>query len=340
MASYLGAAQTFAEQQAALLKQQLADLYTNQASVKDASVAEAEAKKQQLLAAINQQQQTVQTQYGTDAKQAYINKMLAGNTVNDNLSRMNLNNTGFGVGQQLANETAYGSNLSSLQNTRNTNLQSLINKANDTELGYNTDVAGINSNYAANLADTDQYVQSALQNAKESAYDKYISDQQYQDSINQQSFENDISRQNLEINKYNSYGSKPKTYTNQAAPYETGVKGILDSAGKKVTYTLSNGDKYILPAGTNPWTGTVNKAVTTNGVFDAKKAMANSYQPKTYQGKILNPAKNKAGNEVRKVNVNGQDQTVWSNGKVYTVWDGTINDYKEVIYKNGNWQVK
>lgn len=48
----------------------------------------------------------MQTQFASDSQAAYINKMLAGKQIGQNLSQLGLNTSGFGVGQQYINEAA------------------------------------------------------------------------------------------------------------------------------------------------------------------------------------------------------------------------------------------
>ena len=54
-------------------------------------------EKQALLDTINANKSNVESAYGTSAKEAYTNKMLGGKTLSDQLQRLGLSNTGYGV---------------------------------------------------------------------------------------------------------------------------------------------------------------------------------------------------------------------------------------------------
>lgn len=341
------AAMTFAKEQEQLLRQQLADLYKGLGDTKDASIGQAEARKNELLAKIEAMRNPINQQYGADTRSAYVNKMMSGSGITDLLSRMGLNSSGFGVGQQLANETSYGQNLTNLTNTKNTNMQELTNKGLETEGAYNTEVAGIDTNYLNSKMQLDQYVNESGRKVYDNAYANFINEEQRKlenaraeqariDSLKQQEFQNNLARDNYNLNTYNAYDNtpKPQKYTGTPMPYTLGVQGVLN--GNKVVYTNQNGDTYSFDKGANPWTGQINKDVLTNGVFDPNKAfngINGGYQPNTYQGTKLS----KSGQTAP---VNGQTQNVWKAGNKYVVWNGPANKYIEIIQKNGNWQVK
>lgn len=342
------AAKTFAQQQEQLLRQQLADLYKGLSDSKDASIGQADARKNELLSKIEAMRNPINQQYATDTRGAYINKMLSGNNINDLLSRMGLNTSGFGVGQQVANETAYGQNFAGLTNTRNANLQELTNKGIEAQGAYNTEVAGIDSNYLNNKMQLDQYINESGRKVYDNAYANYINEEQRKlenaraeqdriDALKQQEFQNQMAEKNYQLDAYNTYSSdpKPQKYVGTAMPYTTGVQGVLN--GNKVVYTSPNGDTYSFDKGANPWTGQINRDIMTNGVYDPNKAfngVNGGYQPNTYQG-------NKLSKSGQTVPVNGQTQNVWKAGNKFVVWNGPANTYVEVIQnKNKQWQVK
>lgn len=214
---------SFAKQQEELLRKQLADLYSSLDASKESEIRQAEARKQELLAKIEAAKNPINQQYQTDSKQAYINKMLTGRNINDLLSRMGLSSSGFGVSQQTANENNYGSILGNLQNVRNIGLQNLETQALDAEKGFNTEVAGINTNYMKNKLDLDKYINELARSVYDNAYNQYIDEQRYADYLKQQEFTNKLNA----YNTYNSGGSyKPQNYVNQKAPYELGVSGV------------------------------------------------------------------------------------------------------------------
>ena len=92
--------------------------------------------KQQTLNQINAQRDTVMDNYESNARQAYINKMLAGKDVAQELSQAGLNTSGL-VGSAYANvENAYGNNLATLQTNRDNSIRDIDNQVTNAELEY------------------------------------------------------------------------------------------------------------------------------------------------------------------------------------------------------------
>ena len=315
-------AQSYAQQQADLLRQQLANLYTGVNTATSESTNAATTRKQALLDTINANKSNVESAYGTSAKEAYTNKMLGGKTLSDQLQRLGLSNTGYGVGQQLQNENVYGQNLEKLQSSKATSLGELALQENSAEKDYTATLADIQSEAAKNRMSIDQYVNEQVQS-------KYQQEYENKTAAEQQAIENAQNWAQINQSAAAAKEREPQTYTNQAiGTYETGVKGVLNSNGKAYTYTTANGDKYTLAKGVNPWTGTVNPDAKGNG-----NAFSNGYQPNNVKGAKLS----KTGSSVP---VNGQTQNVWKTGKKYYVWDGTQNTYLQVKQSGGNWVVK
>lgn len=95
-----------------------------------------ENNKQQTLKQINAQRDTVMDNYESNARQAYINKMLAGKDVAQELSQAGLNTSGL-VGSAYANvENAYGNNLATLQTNRDNSIRDIDNQVTNAELEY------------------------------------------------------------------------------------------------------------------------------------------------------------------------------------------------------------
>ena len=86
-----------------------------------------------LVSQINQQKTPIQQRYSQDTQGAYVNKMLAGKQLEQNLSQMGLNTQGFGVTQQMLNENSYGQTVGNLAMDRNTQLQNLQNQILNTQ---------------------------------------------------------------------------------------------------------------------------------------------------------------------------------------------------------------
>jgi len=103
----------------------------------------AEAQKQALLNQktlaenqINSQRDTVNQDYSKQARQAYINKMLGGQTLKQQLSQAGLNTSGIVASAYSNLENSYGNNLANLQTNRNDSLRDLDKQLNDSQLQY------------------------------------------------------------------------------------------------------------------------------------------------------------------------------------------------------------
>lgn len=166
---------------------------------------------QNLLEQINQQKNPLQQQFATDTQAAYINKMLAGKQVNQNLSQLGLNTGGFGVGQQLQNETAYGQNVNQLILGRNTALQNIENQAVNATGEYGATQTELESTYAARLAELNKYITEATQNQYNTVYNQLSEAKKYEDQLKQLAWENDyrnraLAEQKRQANMNNSGG--------------------------------------------------------------------------------------------------------------------------------------
>lgn len=85
---------------------------------------------------INAQKDDVMQAYNDNARQAYINSMLAKKSMEQQLSQAGLDKTGT-VGSAYANiENAYGNNLASLQANRDKTIQNINQELNNTQLQY------------------------------------------------------------------------------------------------------------------------------------------------------------------------------------------------------------
>lgn len=171
-------AKSFAKQQEELIRKQLGDMYSNLTSSKDASITEAELRKQNLLSKIEQSRQPIENQFQTDTRGAYANKMLSQQSVGDLLNRMNLSNSGFGMGQRIGVDTAYGKDVAGLMSSRADAIQGLENQKLNTLGEHNATLAGIDSTYAGAKLDMDKYIGERATQAYDKAYANYVNEQQ------------------------------------------------------------------------------------------------------------------------------------------------------------------
>lgn len=185
--------------------------------------AEAEAARQSALSSLtgmttdltnsyNQQQSAtnalyqntmnqLQQGYQRDAKAAYGNYMGERQNLNNQLTRLGLQNTGYGVSQGLISGSAYSKNLAGLQSALATN------QAN-TGVQQQQALADLYSNYAKNKMAADQYLYEAGQNAYDRMYSNVY--QAKQDEIAnalQQQYYNYLMSQGRGGGGYSSGGS-------------------------------------------------------------------------------------------------------------------------------------
>ena len=301
---------TFAQQQEELLRKQLADMYKNQTNIKDSHMAESEARKQELLNMIEQARNPINQQFEQDSRSAYINKMLSGNQLSSELNRMGLQDSGFGLGQQLQNQSAYGSNLAGLSTAKNQAMEGLTNQAMQAERSHASELAGIESNYLQNKSQLEQYINEAAMRTRDNAYNQFIDQQRYQDSMKQQEFQNKMAQQQLGLQR--------------SAQRQT--------AQPKQDPNFAPDGRYIgQPTNKNPY-GATHPSTRSDakdfGVF------GNGYQPKGIHGQ---GAVKSSGLKVSQIpgapqtgstGIPISNQNVWrtENG-AYWYWDGTLDRY-------------
>lgn len=105
----------------------------------------------------------LQSAYNAGAKSAYGNYMGDRQQLNNQLARLGLQNTGYGVSQGLLSSAAYSKNLAGLKNAYMTN---------EANLGVEQQraLADLYNTYAKNKLNLDQYLFEAGQNAYDKAY--------------------------------------------------------------------------------------------------------------------------------------------------------------------------
>lgn len=155
--------------------------------------AEAEAARQsaiaslsnmgnELTSAYNTQQQAasaqyqnqlnqLQNSYQTNAKQAYGNYLENRQNLANQMERLGLSDTGYGVTQSILAQSGYSKNLAGLQNAYQTNRANV-------GLAEQQALADLYSNYAKNKINLDQYLYEAGQNAYDRAYSNSYKAQQ------------------------------------------------------------------------------------------------------------------------------------------------------------------
>lgn len=298
--------------------------------------AEAEAARQSALSSLsgmttdltnsyNQQQSAtnalyqntmnqLQQGYQRDAKAAYGNYMGERQNLNNQLTRLGLQNTGYGVSQGLISGSAYSKNLAGLQSALATN------QAN-TGVQQQQALADLYSTYAKNKMAADQYLYEAGQKAYDTAYANTY--QAKQDEI-----ANALQQQYY--NYLMSQGSGGGGYGGSGGYYGGGSGGSEDvdlSGGNG-----SGGSGSSSGLNTSGWTSTgisMNKGNTSKSASQYG-TFSNGYQPKGIAGY------GKLSKSGQTINVNGKQQNVWlttGDGKTRAwYWDGSSRTYVGISF--------
>lgn len=161
----------------------------------------AETNYQNTLNQINQSRVPIEQQYQENARQAYANKMLAGRQMSEDLTRLGLDTTGFGMTQRTSIENQYSSNLNSLATDRNAGLRELDLKALDLKGDYDKAMLQADIDYSKRMADLNKYINQQVEAKYQDSYDRFYADYKYQQQLKQQAIEN-------QQNWYNTYNSR------------------------------------------------------------------------------------------------------------------------------------
>ena len=295
--------------------------------------AEAEAAKQSamsslsgltkdLTSAYNQQQSAtnaayqntlnqLQSAYQSDAKAAYGNYMTEKQNLTNQLNRLGLQNSGYGVSQGLLAGSAYSKNLAGLQNTLATN------KAN-TATQQQQALADLYSTYAKNKMSADQFAYEQAQKAYDTMYGNVY--QAKQDEI-----ANALQQQYY--NYLMSQGSGGGGYGGGGGGYYSGGGSGGGSGDVDLNGGGNGGSSGGSLAKQNGWTPTSMSMSYSNTKNSAKeyKTFSNGYQPKGISGYgALKPSG-------KTMMVNGKEQNIWlttGDGKTRAwYWDGKNKVY-------------
>ena len=218
--------------------------------------AEAEAARQSALSSLsgmgtdltnayNQQQAAttagyqntlnqLQQAYQRDSKAAYGNYMAERQNLNNQLTRLGLQNTGYGVSQGLISGSAYSKNLAGLQSALSTNTA-------NTNVQQQQALADLYSNYAKNKLGVDQYLYEAGQKAYDTMYSNVY--QAKQDEIAnalQQQYYNYLMSQGSGGGGYSSGGRSYGSYSGGSGN-EPELEGSSGQSDADIYGTFSNG---------------------------------------------------------------------------------------------------
>jgi hypothetical protein len=181
------------------------------------------ANKDALTNEYNNLVDTLNNNYQGNARQAYVNKMLSGEALNEHLANLGISTQGFGVGQRLNVENTYATNLANLQNELQGDLT-------DAGTNYQKNLASLYTNYQNNLSS----VRSQIASGAEQAYNNALAG--YADIYNTQL----AKEQQTNTNKLYSMIIQQKAEDEARIQKFNDNRSILGSIWNTIT---GNGDK-------------------------------------------------------------------------------------------------
>ena len=229
-----------------------------------AAQAQQDALNQRQELAVNQinaQKDDVLEAYHTNARQAYINKMLGQKNVQQQLSQAGLNTTGVMNSAYSNLENTYGNSLSALQASRDKNINDINRQVNDTNMQYDIQRNELLSNIENARLDLQKY-------GNELAYSRY------QDAINNyMNFANFDYQKQIDKRDYDYQVERDKVADSQwLKTYELQKKNLSNSSSKKASSKSSSKSSRKL---------TVSKTSTAKNTSNSKSTSSNRLSGKT-----------------------------------------------------------
>lgn len=327
-------ASDYAQAQADLIKKQQQYLLDEQKRSEQSRLDALKTANQQAIDKLNQNKITVNENADNLNRQEYLSKMLNQESINKNLSRYKIGNSG-------ARETSlnnlyaqYGENVNKINTDRNQGLRDIDNQISDTNLSYETNRNTAMSEEASKRVQLQQQIDAQAQERYQQAYNWYVEEQerqeakrQYEESLKQIEWERQYKHQQLALQRE----QWQKEYElNKLQVYSSiNSKNSEKNDGENLTSYSKNG--YAIVA--NPYTGSVN-GDAKYGVFQYGDS-GTGYQPNNINGTKLSKTGKKVkdyfgtGN-VGSTGISLDEQNVWkANGKYY-IWDGSQNTYINV----------
>lgn len=164
-----------------------------------AAQAQQDALNQRQELAVNQinaQKDDVLEAYHTNARQAYINKMLGQKNVQQQLSQAGLNTTGVMNSAYSNLENTYGNSLSTLQASRDKNINDINRQVNDTNMQYDIQRNELLSNIENARLDLQKYGNELAYSRYQDALNNYMNftNFDYQKKIDQRDYDYQVER--------------------------------------------------------------------------------------------------------------------------------------------------
>ena len=161
-----------------LKSQSVKDMQTSIDDAYKAGVSQAEASNQQILNQLNQNKIDYQNQYDKGARGAYVNKMQNIQQVDNELARLGLTDSGFGVSQKLFADSLYSQNMQGLQDALQTGLRDVDNKVVNQNLKLQEILAGLDRDKAGDMLNYNKYITDKTEQIRNNERDNYFREQE------------------------------------------------------------------------------------------------------------------------------------------------------------------
>lgn len=229
MANFSTAATNAAKKGTEELRKQMLDILNNNYANQQ-EVARNEANT--LLNQLNNQATQYQTNYERDARQNYVNSVLNKNAVTDQLKRMGLYDSGFGVSQLGAVDANAATNLTTLKNALQDNLLNINTQRNKAQSDLTNALLKLETNYNEQQLANEQYLTNLYNQLYADEYNRLADEAARQEAIRQ--FNAKLAEEQRQFDKIQSYSNNPVNNNNN------NYNNLLSSITKQYGFTSTD----------------------------------------------------------------------------------------------------
>lgn len=254
----------YAQQRAEVFKNELQFLIDKQNEEKKNAQQLVTQNYENMINQLNQGRVPIEQQYQENARQAYVNKMLAGKQLEGDLTRLGLDTTGFALSQKISNENQYSANLNQLALDRAAGLRGIDDKIANAQGQMAADLLKTNIDYDARMNQLNQYINEQVEQKYADEYTRFMQNRQYEDQLKQQEIENQQKWASIN-NSYvtNNFGGSGGGATNLNGNSSGGNVGVDGHGNSKETYNKA--DYYFKDSMQPRYVD--NEKLSTSGVF-------------------------------------------------------------------------
>lgn len=333
MADYSIAASAAAKKGTEELRNQMLNiLNTNYANQQE--VARSETDK--LLNQLANQATQYQSNYETDARQNYVSSVLGKNTISDQLKRLGLYNSGYGVSQLGAIDANAATNLTTLKNALNENLRNIDLAKNEAQTDLSNTLLNLSTQYNEDSLANEQYLNNLYNTLYSNEYDRLFNEAKQEEATRQ--FNEELAEKIRQYNaslaeeqrQYNLNLAEEQRQSNaslalQKQQYEDSIAQALGYTTKEEQTTQENNYNTLL--------STINKSygfATENDLADKYEELEalidNTNISETQKTKLKNALDTAVKKwSINKTNVKGTSSTPSLSSSGSTKYNSTSN---------------